>query len=66
MSNELFLIALLASVTVSVGLCIVLHRPDYAQPITKTETVLVVFLWWIILVAMQIGRYRRKEGWWQK
>jgi len=51
---------LVVSITsVCTGVCIVLRRPPYAEPITPVETLVVVFFWWAVLLAMQAGKVRR-------
>lgn len=46
--------------SLGVGICIVIHRPTYAEDITVFEFVFVVLLWWAVLAIMKV---RDKLGW---
>ena len=58
-----FLMLLVSSVGLSVGVCILLHRPDYAEPINNIERALVIMFWWVILGIVQYRNLKERMGW---
>ena len=62
MTNIEFLTILLLAVNFSVGFCIYLNRPDYAEPITKVEIVLVMCFWWLFVLLIQAKNFKERMG----